>query len=118
MRHKKPLALVNGGKKADDNQSPPPEKRTERLVPPKKLLKREQEIWDTYIEPAHWLQQCDALLAYMFVRSYCQYLKDPEGMVTARVSEMRRAMRELHITSSGQAGLTPTAKDPAEKFFD
>ncbi len=114
------LKGIKGGKKSDGTEPPKIEKRTEPLKPPKRLLKAQQELWDRYIDPAWWLTEADTLLAYAFVCLQAEFLKKPADMATARITEMRRMMSELHLTSAEQArlGVTPAAKDPAEAFFD
>ncbi len=118
----KPPALrgIKGGR---GDSPPPPEvqKRKAPLEPPKKLTKIQQRLWDRWIEPSWWLDDGDVLLAYIFVTLTQEYLAAPKKMVATRVGEMRKAMAELHLTSSerGRLGIEkPGTADPAEEFFD
>jgi hypothetical protein len=117
----KPLNLVKGGKKSDAPPPPDFQTRDAKLIPPKALDAMQQKIWDDYIDgPAWWLQQNDALLAFIFVNLMAEFMESPEGMVAARIGELRKTMAELHLTSSERAriGIPTAAQDPADKYFD
>ena len=110
------LSLVKNG------DQPPPQipRRQGKIVPPKKLTVAQQKIWDQYVEPSWWLQQCDALLAYMFVNLMAEFIRSPKNMVSTRIAELRKTMAELHISSSEQArlGIDAGGHDPADQFFN
>lgn len=118
------LRGIKGGKATDDTetQSPPENRRSEPLIPPKKLNQTQQHIWDTQIEPAWWIEQQDAMLAFMYVALAAEFVRSPTKMNTGRVTEMRRQMGELRLTSAEQAraGLieTPTSEDDGNMFDD
>jgi len=120
-RPRKPTALtiVGAGKKGDKEAPPEIQKRESKLMSPKKLTVVQQRLWDDCIEPAWWLQQSDANLAYIYVTLMSEYLKRPQAMPSTRIGEIRKTGSELHLSSSEQArlGVRPGEVDPAEKFF-
>ena len=114
-----PLKLVPRGRKADTKPPAEFEIRAEPLESPEPLTERQQRLWTQYLEPCWWLGQNDTLLCYVFVCLMDEYLMAPDDMQTARISEMRRVMGELHLTSSEQAriGVSAAAASPAAGYF-
>ena len=114
------LSLVKAGKQSDPAPGAHTPNPNRKIIPPDPLAHTQQKIWDEYINPAWWLQQNDALLAYIFVNLMAEFMDSPERMVAARIGELRKSMAELHLSSSEQArlGMNTGKHDPAEEFFD
>jgi len=97
----------------------PVEERTVPLEPPKKLTAAQRKVWDKYIEPAKWLQDGDTALAYVFTSIMARYLKEPEGVTAAELSQMRLIAGDLGLRPAERARLSKPKKnaDPASEFF-
>lgn len=102
------LRSIKGGKKSDNTDKPggdgedsPVFVRGEPLKPPKKLTKPQQAIWDRWIEPAWWLNDCDVPLAYQWVQAFTEFVARPNTFTAAEKAEMRRTFSaELKLSSS------------------
>lgn len=92
------------------------------LEAPKKLLKREQELWDQFVRPAHWLTHFDAPKAFMWVKLQVQFEKKPADFAASMIAQLRALGSELGLdpsTRSRMAGSSDDKKkdDPAAKYF-
>lgn len=98
----------------------PISERTEPLEPPKELTGEQRAIWDQYVEPAKWLQDGDAVLAYVFTCITAKYLKDSNSVTAAEISQLRLIAGDLGLRPAERQRLSQSKKkaDPAAEFFD
>ncbi len=91
------------------------------LEPPRKLLKREQELWERYIRPAHWLTVFDEPRAFAWVKLQHEFERKPGDMVASRIAQLRALGSELGLdpTSRARMGSGDKTKkaDAASKYF-
>ncbi len=85
----------------------PTSERTVPLDPPKKLTATQRKVWDKYIEPAKWLQDGDAPLAYAWTLIFSKLLKNPDDVTAAELSQMR--------LMAGDLGLRPAERQRLSK---
>jgi hypothetical protein len=93
-----------------------------QLDPPRKLLKREVELWDSYIRTAPWLTPHDVPRAFMWVKLHAEFEKKPAEMVASRIAQLRALGSELGLdpasrTRIGGSGEKGETADPSEKYF-
>lgn len=93
--------------------------RTEPLEPPKALTPAQRKVWDRYIEPAKWLQDGDAPLAYAWTVIFANFLDDSDSVSAAQLSQMRLMAGDLGLRPADRQRLSRSkeAKDPASEFF-
>lgn len=120
----KPAALKvvtgNPGKR-DLGESPDVSVRAGPLEPPEDLDPRQQRIWARYIDPAWWLTEGDAPLAYVWVCLQAEFQANPADMTASRISNLRSAASEIGLGPSARARLALEGAgrdDPADEFFD
>lgn len=117
------LELTPRGQKSDTAKPSDIVQRLVPLIPPKRLNKGQQATWDREIEPAWWLDQGDATLAYIYTLHVTAYLKKPLDFSVTDTREIRRMMSELHLTTTERARLNiakepqSPAVNPAGEFF-
>lgn len=116
------LKLVTGnpGHRPILGQDAEIEMREAPLEPPKKLTKVQQQHWDRFINPAWWLRDHDVPKAYTWICLWCEFLKRPSDMNSARVAQMRMHANDLGLDPGERArmGVSDGArKDPTDDYF-
>ena len=97
------------------------EPRTEPIKPPEELDLRQQLLWERYIDPAWWLTEHDAPIAYVWVCLQAEFQSCPAEMTAARISNLRSAASEIGLGPSARARLALEGagkSDPEDGFFD
>lgn len=81
------------------------------LQPPRKLRKRQQELWNQYIRPCPWLSFLDAPKAHLWVELHAEFERDPTGMLSTRIAQLRALASELGLDPANRARLTAAAPE-------
>ncbi len=91
------------------------------LEPPEALTDRQADLWRRYIDPAWWLVEGDAPMAFIWVCLQAEFQEDPGGMTAARISNLRSAASEIGFGPSSRARLALEGagqEDPTDGFFN
>lgn len=95
--------------------------RKEPLEPLEKLTKKQQRLWDRFINAAWWLTDFDVPKAFSWVCLKSEFLKDTKGMTSALIAQIRILESDLGLDPGERTRMgigTGEKEDATDKFFD